>query len=308
MKAKKITREHLINDYKALKESLGRRPTCIEFAKHHHNISLLVRYFGNPGWSSLVKAAGDRPGRALLPTRDQVVEDFRLLKIELGRMPTSAEYAKRFYRLGLLQKVFGKYGWNSLLRAAGEKPRYAAFVTRQMLIEDYRALKKKLGRQPKLAEYNLACYGPGILARKFGTPAWPRLLKAAGDQPLILTNLPAKHLIADFLNLQEKMGRRPKLIEYTYQCHTPKVLDRVFGKPGWNKLIEAVGAKAKPKNILTEEHLLKDYLDTWKALKHRPKQEEFRLRCQHTTKVFDRVFGKPGFRNLVRAASKLKRD
>lgn len=308
MKAKRITAEHLLNDYRTLKQSLGRRPTCIEFAKRRHNISLLVRYFGNPGWSSLVKAAGDTAGKAPLPTRDEVIEGFHRLKKELGRTPSSAEYAARQYRLGILQKVFGRYGWNSLLKAAGERPRFAAFVTRQMLIDDYRALKKKLGRQPKLAEFNEACYGTGVLNRKFGAPAWPRLLKAAGDQPLVMVNLPAKHLIADFLHLQEKLGRRPKLLEYTYQCHTPKVLDRVFGKPGWNKLIEAVGTKAKPKDILTEDHLLQDFLDTWKELNRIPKQEEFRLRCHHTTKVFDRVFGKPGFRNLVRAASKLKRN
>jgi hypothetical protein len=62
---------------------------------------------------------------------------------------------------------------------------------------------------------------------------WRRLVEAAGDKPLFRLNLTSKHLIKDFLVLQEKLGRRPKLIEYTCQCHTPKVLDRVFGKPGF---------------------------------------------------------------------------
>jgi hypothetical protein len=54
-------------------------------------------------------------------------------------------------------------------------------------------------------------------------------------------NLTSKQLIEDFLVLQKKLGRRPKLIAYTCQCHTPKALDRVFGKPEVKRSCETAG-------------------------------------------------------------------
>lgn len=308
MKAKKINAEHLIADYVRLKKALGRRPTCTEFAGKHHSIGQLCNVFGRPGWRQFLRAAGEpsRPVSAQLE-REQVVREFLELKKELGRAPSSGEYRERYHTYGALQRIFGKCGWNNLLMAAGEKPKHRSFITKDMLIQDYRALKKKLGRQPQFKDYQKECYGIGLIAGKFGNPAWRKLLKAAGDAPLVEFNLPAKHLIEDFLNLQKKLGRRPKLMEYTYQCHTPKVLDRVFGKPGWNKLIKAIGAKAMPKDILTAEHLIQDYLETRTALGYEPSQTQFHDRHGHTIKVFVRVFGKPGWSNFQKAVRKAGR-
>lgn len=307
MRRKKITPDHLLQDYRRLKRSLGRRPTCLEFAKHHHSVSLLSNAFGSPGWKRLLEAAGDQPERRGPLTSERVVKEYLALKAELGRRPTSMEYAKRHHSMGMLRYVFGKAGWNNLLKAAGERPKLASFVTRADLLRDYLALKKKLGRQPQLAEYQRESYGIGIITKKFGRPAWRALMAAAGDEPAVGFNIPAKHLVEDFLNLQEKLGRRPKLLEYTYQCHTPKVLDRVFGKPGWRMLIKAVGKKAKPKNILTAEHLIQDYCDTRAALGHDPSETEFHARNHHTIKVMVRIFGTPGWSNLKKAALKTLR-
>jgi hypothetical protein len=236
-------------------------------------------------------------------TQEQLVKDYRKLKKRLGRRPLASEFTKRCHRTFVLRSLFGAYPWSKLLMAAGEKPRSAELVSRRMLIDEYRMLKEKLGRQPFYRDYEKTGFTIGTITKKFGTPAWRRLVLAAGDQPLVAKNLPASHLIRDFLNLQEKLGRRPKLLEYTYQCHTPKVLDRVFGKPGWRYLIKAVGAKAMPKNILTREHLIRDFADLTKKLNRRPTQEEFR-KAHHTPKVLERVFGRPAFSSLVKAASR----
>lgn len=299
-----ITGEHLKNDYFQLKRALGRRPTCTEFFNRHHTARELIKVFGSPAWSSLLKAVGDKPK---VPSRNQVVLDYLRLKKQLGRRPTSVEYTKKYCGLWTLKKIFHGSGWNKLLMAAGERPQWSRFVNRSMLIRDYRALKRKLGRQPKVAEYQKECYGIGMISGILGTPAWTRLLEAAGDKPLISVNLPAEHLITDFLNLQKKLKRRPKLLEYTYQCHTTKVLDRVFGKPGWRNLIAAIGEQAMPENLLTAEHIIQDYLETCAALKRKPTQKEFRKRHRHTAKVFVRVFGKPGFSNLVNAAARFQK-
>lgn len=120
-------------------------------------------------------------------------------------------------------------------------------------------------------------------------------------------SLSADHLIKDFLDLQARLGRRPKIMEYRRHCHSPKALDRVFGKPGWRRLIEAVGKQAMPKNILNAAHLIRDYLDTEQAIGRKPGYTHFHARHRHSLKVLVRVFGKPGWTNLRKAAAAAKR-
>jgi len=303
LRTRKLDKKHFIDDYLHLQKKLGKQPTCIEFAQHHHQVSTLSNVFGSPGWRNLLLAAGGTPREfAANVSHARVVEDYLSLKEELGRPPTAGEYAEKRHSLGLLLRVFGSCGWNNLLKAAGEKPKHASFFTKAMLIRDYRELKKKLGRQPSRSEYIKECHGLGIIASKFGKPAWPRLLDAAGDSYIIKWGFSAEHLIKDFLDLQKKLGRRPKIPEYSKQCHTIKVLDRVFGKPGWRRLLKALGAKAMPKNILTAEHLIRDYRETAKALGREPTWSQFQQRHHHGWSTLKREFGKPGWSNLQKAA------
>lgn len=115
------------------------------------------------------------------------------------------------------------------------------------------------------------------------------------------------HLVADFLHLQRKLGRRPVIGDFLQHCHTPKVLYRAFGKPGWRRLIKAAGKEALPKksrSCLTAEHLIEDYLDTEKSLGRKPRYAHFRALHRHSPKVLVRVFGKPGWSRLRKAAYK----
>lgn len=118
------------------------------------------------------------------------------------------------------------------------------------------------------------------------------------------------HLVADFLHLQRKLGRRPVIGDFLQHCHTPKVLDRAFGRPGWRRLIKAVGKEALPKNSrsgLTAEHLIEDYLDAEKSLGRKPSYSHFHELHRHSMKVLVRVFGKPGWTKLRKAADKAMR-
>jgi hypothetical protein len=180
LSAGKLDAQHLINDYLRLQKKLGRQPTCLEFAAQYHSVTSLRQVFGSPGWKNLLLAVGGTP-RRFEPhlTCALAVENYLRLKTELGRRPTSREYGER-HSLDALRRIFDGYGWNNLLKSAGEKPNRSLFVTKAMLIRDYCALKKKLGRQPRSEEYKKECYGIGIILKKFGRPAWRRLLAAAG--------------------------------------------------------------------------------------------------------------------------------
>ena len=136
-----------------------------------------------------------------------------------------------------------------------------------------------------------------------------RLKEAPGIRPEVKP-LNRAHLLADFIHLQRKLGRRPVIGDFLHHCHTPKVLYRAFGKPGWRRLIKAVGKEALPKNSrsgLTAEHLIEDYLDAEKSLGRKPRYAYFRAMHRHGLKVLVRVFGKPGWSKLRKAADKTKR-
>jgi len=162
----------------------------------------------------------------------------------------------------------------------------------------------------KVAKVTLA-----IKKRRTGSRAKPikrvcaRLMETPGSR-LEVRLLTRAHLLADFLHLQRKLGRRPTITEYGQHYHTAKVLDRVFGKPGWKRLIKAVGKKAMPKCIrrrFTAEHLILDYLDTEKSLGRTPAYNHFHALHRHSIKVLVRIFGKPGWTNLRKAAGVAKR-
>ncbi len=52
----KLSREHLIGDYRDLCGKLGREPVYKEFSKRYHSLNALNRVFGTPGWRNLIEA------------------------------------------------------------------------------------------------------------------------------------------------------------------------------------------------------------------------------------------------------------
>ncbi len=55
--------------------------------------------------------------------------------------------------------------------------------------------------------------------------------------------------------------------------------------------------------LLNAEHLIQDYLDTAHAIGREPNYTHFHTRHRHCLKVLVRVFGKPGWSNLQKAAA-----
>jgi len=179
-------------------------------------------------------------------------------------------------------------------------------ITAKHLIKDYGDLERKLKRQPTCAEYAKNCHSMSAAVPVFGKPAWSKILKAVGRKPNP-SALTAEHLIQDFLLLQKKLGRRPSVNAYMVRCHTPKVLDRVFGKSGWKNMLRAVGAKALPKHAVTADHLVEDYLELSRRLGRKPVFAEFLRMQEHSLNLINRAFGRPGWRKLTIAAQRKMR-
>lgn len=171
------------------------------------------------------------------------------------------------------------------------------------LIGAYKLLRKRLRKQPSKEEYFKHCYPQSMIFRVCGANGWRKLVLAGGGsvQGLRGGQLQPDHLISDFLNLQQKLGRRPKIVEYTSQCHTPKVLDCAFGSPGWRNMLKQIGPEVLEGGI-DAEHLIQDYLSLRKKLGDKITQEDFCKHQRHTYKVIKRVFGNWPWRALRSAA------
>ncbi len=304
----KITTDHLIKDYRELERKQGRQPTCVEYAKNCHSISSLAHVFGNPGWRKLLAAVGAKPYRRF--SRKSVQDCYRRLKSELGRAPDRKEYEKKCCSSAMLGILFEGRGWSRLLKSVRDSNRPRTYnlkgPSKASMLSAFRSISRQLGKAPNLRQYQkLSGYSLKNIRYRFGENAWQEFLRFSILQSRASrSSLTAKHLIQDFLRLQQVFGRRPSINEYLTRCHTPKVLDRVFGKPGWKNMISAVGAKALPKNVISASHLVEDYIELYRRLGKQPIAEEFRRMQRHTLKVLDRAFGKPGWRNLTIAAQR----
>jgi len=307
----KITAARLIKDYRDLERKLGRQPTSVEYAKKCHGISMVANVIGKPGWSTLLKAVSAKPYRTV--SRKSAQDCYRRLKAELGRIPSRKEYEEKCCSSSTLRILFEGTGWNDLLKSVGDyrRPGTRRLISpsKAQMVRAFSSTRRRLGKAPSFEQYQkLSGYSLMDLKYRFGEKAWRGFLTYENNKRRAKPwSLSAEHLILDFLKLQQELGRRPSIGEYLSRCHTPKVLDRVFGKPGWKNMISAIGAKALPKNIISASHLVDDYIEIYKRLGEKPSFEKFRRAQQHTMKVLDRAFGRPGWSNLTIAAQRKMR-
>ena len=188
---KELNRDHLMSDYAALRNRLNRRPTYREFyGTTGHGDKTLAMYFGRPGWSSLVQAAGDKPRRSYEDDKTrkrEFVSYYLSLKKRLGRQPTIREfYQETKHTLFVINRLFGRPAWRNLLRHVGDKIIYQGRTRlgRQHLLDHYSKLKEELGRRPS---YRNMLTVPSIMWVRLlpilEDQGWHNLIKAAGDKP-----------------------------------------------------------------------------------------------------------------------------
>jgi hypothetical protein len=311
MTTKKIDARHLVEDYRELQRRLGKYPTCLEYARECHSISTLCDVLGRPGWRKLVQAAGGKLyARSPRITRQHLIDCYARQKEDLGRIPTAKEYSGKCHSITTLNKLFNGRGWSNLLLAAGDQPsrRYLRRgPSKTSLLSAFLRIQAELGKEPAREEYlRLSGYALKDLQLRFSGDPWETLVNAAKvwKGPSSRRRLSAEHLIRDFLDLQRALGRRPAIGEYMRRCHTPKVLDRVFGKSGWKNLIAAVGEQALPKGGVTASQLVDLFLKIRRRLGREPVFLEFKSRYRRSGKVLDRIFGSPGWGNLKLAAER----
>jgi hypothetical protein len=152
---RRYTDEDILTELRAAAERLGRSPTMREFAADPEarvHPQTVIEHFGT--WNAAKRAAGLFPRRFL--TREELLEQLRLLGEELGRTPTARDLAAR--RRSLPSASLYAHTFGSLAEALRE----AGFEVLQgeekleRAIEQGTDLARKLDRLPKMADWAAA--------------------------------------------------------------------------------------------------------------------------------------------------------
>jgi hypothetical protein len=152
---RRYTDEDILAELRAAAERTGRSPTMREFAADPEarvHPQTVIEHFGT--WNAAKRAAGLFPRRFL--TREELLEQLRLLGEELGRTPTARDLASRrrsFPSASLYAHTFGSLA--AALREAG----FEVLQGEERLeraIEQGVELARTLGRLPKMADWAAA--------------------------------------------------------------------------------------------------------------------------------------------------------
>jgi len=149
---RRYTDEEILTELRASAERVGRSPTMREFAADAEasvHPQTVIEHFGS--WNAAKRAAGLQPRRFI--SREELLDQLRLLGGELGRVPTARDLAERRGRMASKSLIWHTFGsLTAALREAG----FDVPVGEERLeraVADGAALARRLGRLPKMADW-----------------------------------------------------------------------------------------------------------------------------------------------------------
>lgn len=175
--------EELIAQVQRVAAKLGRTPTMKEFRSSPKtaHIDTVTMRFGT--WNNFLIKAGLDINRVGVVSGEELITQVQMLAEELGKVPTKREFnmAKTTASSSVANRCFGS--WNNFLEAAGLRINKRSSVPDEELIDQIKALAVKLGRTPKMREfddYRKASISKSI-REKYGS--WNNFILAAGLKP-----------------------------------------------------------------------------------------------------------------------------
>src|SRR4051794_26689355 len=152
---RRYTNEQILEALRASAERLGRSPTMKEFAADPEagmHPQTVIEHFGT--WNAAKRAAGLMPRR--FATREELVEQLRLLGEELGRTPTAQDIRTRRGTMPSASLYWHTFGsLSTALREAG----FDVAVGEERLeraISQGAELARAVGRLPKFGDWQEA--------------------------------------------------------------------------------------------------------------------------------------------------------
>jgi hypothetical protein len=152
---RRYTDEQILEALRASAERLGRSPTMKEFAADQEaamHPQTVIEHFGT--WNAAKRAAGLLPRR--FATREELVEQLRLLGEELGRAPTAQDIRTRRGSMPSASLYWHTFGsLTTALREAGFDVAVGEERLERALAQGA-LLARGLGRLPKFGDWQAA--------------------------------------------------------------------------------------------------------------------------------------------------------
>ncbi|MBD5589367.1 homing endonuclease associated repeat-containing protein [Clostridium botulinum] len=266
---KKYSEEELLEKIRIKTKELGRIPKTAEVKSY----ITIIKEFGT--WDNALKQAGYTK-EEIYKSKDQYTDD-ELLNIiksktkELGRIP----YLKEVKQCNIISKRFGS--WNNALNLAGYENTRNKEITQEEVLELIRYKYNKLGKVPKISEFELKFY-----VYKF-FDSWNDALKLAGveiqsNKKQVRRNKKREkysdeELLQKIKNKYNELGKIPK----SYQVENYTIIIRRFD--GWDNALKKAGFDNKElkkyKKTYTKKDLLNMIKEKTKELGRMPSITEF---------------------------------
>lgn len=152
---RRYTDEQILEELRASAARLGRSPTMREFAADAEaqvHPQTVIEHFGT--WNAAKRAAGLTPRRFI--SREELLEQLRVLGAELGRTPTARDLDEQRGRIASKSLIWHTFGsLTGALREAG----FDVPVGEERLeraVAQGAVLARGLGRLPKMADWKEA--------------------------------------------------------------------------------------------------------------------------------------------------------
>lgn len=235
-------REELLEGYKRLAARVGRAPTYNDIEKASKegitaSSGVFRRVFGSI--QRVREAAGVEDPSLMRPNREQLIEELKRLAGKIGKTPGREELtdASRRGECAPESTYVAEFGSiRAAHEAAGLRPTRRARPSREQMIEDLKALGRRIGRTPKSGdifeasrEGNFAL--PGVYRNVFGSLS--EGLKAAGFLPN-RQRRSREQMIDELRALADELGRLPTQRDIAAactsgQCASIQVYVKTFG-------------------------------------------------------------------------------
>ena len=247
---KSITITEFENNYKDVKEQIGKTPTTKNMnILGEYSISAYEIKFGS--WNKFLESIGEDLNKKHNISKDAFMAEFLRVKSVIGHVPTVIEMSKHGnIAPNSYKRIWGS--WSNFLKEQGEKYQRRD-IPEEELIAAYLKLKKQLKKE-SLTQNNMNNYGKfssSVYERRFGS--WHNFLKHIGENTRLNTNISDKDLIDDYLRIKILLNKTVLScndIRKSSKFALSTFLKR-FGS--WKSFIDKIEKNLPPSSIKTSE-------------------------------------------------------
>lgn len=297
LESTETTRTDLIEDLRAIQETIGTPSSWTDAIKEHgrYPLSQIYRKFGDI--DSALDAANIEKEEPSPISKDEIIAEISRLATD-GTPPTADQMdAEGAYSARTCGDRFGT--WNDAVRAAGYEPLGTATeYTDDELLNEIERLAEEVGKPPTTREMiEHGEYTASVYFRRFDS--WNDAVSEAGFIPneevgdAADQRIPISELLDEIDTVAERVGGRPTtedMREYGEYSITPYVYR--FGS--WNSALERAGFSpftGTTEDLFSREELISEIQRLGAKVDRPPTTQQMNEQGQYSISPYQNMFG-----------------